>query len=64
MRDAGSHPTARKVTIGHSMGCCGDARRAHRSHWDLLIAFEPAPNIRWARPARRVLRRAICFRSN
>jgi pimeloyl-ACP methyl ester carboxylesterase len=71
MRDAGEHPGARKVCIGHSMGCYAVTRLAARTPnitWDLLIAFEPAPGYNSlgafpCPPLRGNVRRAICFRS-
>jgi pimeloyl-ACP methyl ester carboxylesterase len=71
MRDARNHPAARKVCIGHSMGCYAATRLAARTPditWDLLIAFEPAPGYNSlgafaCPPLRGNVRRAICFRS-
>lgn len=71
MRDARAHPQARRVCIGHSMGCYAATRLAARTPdltWDLLIAFEPAPGYNSAGlfPCARLhrnVRRAICFRS-
>ena len=71
MRDARAHPKARKVCIGHSMGCYAVTRLAARTpdvEWDLMIAFEPAPayNSLGLFPCARLrgnVKRAICFRS-
>lgn len=69
--DARSHPAARKVCIGHSMGVYAITRLAARARdvvWDLMIAFEPAPGYTSlgafvCPPLGRNVRRAICFRS-
>ena len=71
MHDAGAHPGARKVCIGHSMGVYAITRLAARTPgvtWDLLIAFEPAPGYNSlgafrCPPLGPNVRRAICFRS-
>jgi hypothetical protein len=71
MHDAGAHPGARKVCIGHSMGVYAVTRLAARTPgivWDLMIAFEPAPGYTSlgafaCPPLGRNVRRAICFRS-
>ena len=71
MHDAGAHPDARKVCIGHSMGVYAITRLAARTPgiiWDLMIAFEPAPGYNSlgafrCPPLGRNVRRAICFRS-
>lgn len=71
MHDARAHPAARKICIGHSMGCHAVTQLAARTPdvtWDLLIAFEPAPayNTFGLFPCARLrgnVRRAICFRS-
>jgi pimeloyl-ACP methyl ester carboxylesterase len=71
MYDAGAHPDARKVCIGHSMGVYAITRMAARARdvvWDLMIAFEPAPGYTslgafTCPPLHGNVRNAICFRS-
>lgn len=71
IRDAGRHPDARKVCIGHSMGCYAITRLAARTPdiaWDLLVAIEPAPGYNTlglfsCRPLGENVKQAICFRS-